>query len=109
MPQIAPFGFMMCALALSACRGEPGVAGQSGPAPPRAVEPVVAKAAAPEKREFRVATYNAGLAVGVLKYTDERVEPLVRALSTERLDLLCVQEFWLEEHWQKLVHATAAT
>lgn len=59
-----------------------------------------------QNRDFRVATYNAGLAVGVLKYAEERVAPLVRTLAEQRADLLCVQELWLEEHWQKLVLAT---
>jgi endonuclease/exonuclease/phosphatase family metal-dependent hydrolase len=56
---------------------------------------------------FRVATYNAGLAVGVLKYADERVQPLIQTLSEQPVDLLCVQEFWLEEHWKRLTNAMA--
>lgn len=61
----------------------------------------------PAKREIRVATYNAGLAVGVLKYADERAEVVAQSLAQEDIDLLCVQEFWLDEHWGKLVRATA--
>jgi len=56
---------------------------------------------------FRAGTFNAGLAVGVLDHAEARVEPIVEALADEPLDLLCVQEFWLEEHWQKLVQATS--
>jgi endonuclease/exonuclease/phosphatase family metal-dependent hydrolase len=56
---------------------------------------------------FRAGTYNAGLALGALKYADERVEPVVEALAHEDLDLLCVQEFWLDDHWRRLVERTA--
>jgi hypothetical protein len=59
--------------------------------------------ARPVRKEFRVATYNAGLAVGVLKYADERAQPLIEALAKNPVDLLCVQEFWLEDHWKRLV------
>jgi endonuclease/exonuclease/phosphatase family metal-dependent hydrolase len=109
----------------SGCGGEgrkPEIADQSGaqpssdaknanstsPAGPleRAAEDA---AAGGGRRDFRVATYNAGLAVGVLKYADERADPLVRALAEQSVDLLCVQEFWLEEHWKKLVEKTAST
>jgi endonuclease/exonuclease/phosphatase family metal-dependent hydrolase len=57
---------------------------------------------------FRVATYNAGLAVGVLPYTTERVPRVIEALAGLDVDLLFVQEFWLDAHWQALRHATAA-
>jgi hypothetical protein len=56
---------------------------------------------------FRAGTFNAGLAVGVLAHAEARVAPVVQALADEPLDLLCVQEFWLEEHWQKLVSAAS--
>lgn len=107
---------------LSACRDErrgiPSAAPQAASPPPD--EPRAAAGSTSEgAREralsaglpsgFRVATYNAGLAVGVLKYADERVEPLIQALSEQPVDLLCVQEFWLEEHWKRLANATAAT
>ncbi|WP_437639268.1 endonuclease/exonuclease/phosphatase family protein [Sorangium sp. So ce854] len=113
---------ILCALALLACSADKGRARESAGAPeggaptqaaaPRSVPPegaaredAGAKAATP----FRVATYNGGLAMGVLKYVDERAEPLIRALAEQPVDLLCVQEFWLEEHWQKLVAATSST
>ncbi|WP_437959832.1 endonuclease/exonuclease/phosphatase family protein [Sorangium sp. So ce119] len=108
---------LLCALALLACGGDKGRARESAGAPEGGAPP---QAAAPEgaAREgvgpkpatpFRVATYNGGLAMGVLKYVDERAEPLIRALAEQPVDLLCVQEFWLEEHWQKLVAATSST
>jgi hypothetical protein len=56
---------------------------------------------------FRAGTFNAGLAVGVLAHAEARVALVVQALVEEPLDLLCVKEFWLEEHWQRLVSAAA--
>ncbi|WP_437736798.1 endonuclease/exonuclease/phosphatase family protein [Sorangium sp. So ce1335] len=108
---------ILCALALLACSADKGRARESAGAPEGGVAP---QAAAPEDaaREdagprpatpFRVATYNGGLAMGVMKYVDERAEPLIRALAEQPVDLLCVQEFWLEEHWQSLVAATSST
>ncbi|HET9955636.1 MAG TPA: endonuclease/exonuclease/phosphatase family protein [Polyangiaceae bacterium] len=56
---------------------------------------------------FRVATYNAGLAVGLLPYATERAERVVTALSALEVDLLFVQEFWLDSHWEFLRRALA--
>ncbi|WP_437946955.1 endonuclease/exonuclease/phosphatase family protein [Sorangium sp. So ce296] len=109
------------ALALSACSGDKSRARESAGAPEGGVAPPAAapQPGAPEDAArgsagpkqaspFRVATYNGGLAMGVLKYVDERAEPLIRALAEQPADLLCVQEFWLEEHWQRLVSATSS-
>jgi endonuclease/exonuclease/phosphatase family metal-dependent hydrolase len=52
---------------------------------------------------LRMATFNAGLAVGVLDYASERTPFVIQALAAEPLDLLCVQEFWLDSQWEKLV------
>ncbi|WP_437692114.1 endonuclease/exonuclease/phosphatase family protein [Sorangium sp. So ce176] len=108
---------LLCALALVACSGDKGRARESAGAPeggappqPAAPEGAARDGAGPAPATpFRVATYNGGLAMGVLKYVDERAEPLIRALAEQPVDLLCVQEFWLEEHWQKLVAATSST
>lgn len=54
---------------------------------------------------FQVATYNAGLAVGVLPYATERVPRVVEALAALDVDLLFVQEFWLDAHWDLLRRA----
>src|SRR3954469_24935037 len=54
---------------------------------------------------FRVATFNAGLAVGVLPYTTQRLPRVVEALASLDVDLLFVQEFWLDTHWQALCDA----
>jgi endonuclease/exonuclease/phosphatase family metal-dependent hydrolase len=51
---------------------------------------------------FRVATFNAGLAVGVLPNVTERLPLVIEALAALDVDLLFVQEFWLESHWQAL-------
>jgi len=56
---------------------------------------------------LRVATFNAGLAVGVLPHVTERLPYVVDALATLDVDLLFVQEFWLERHWQALKAAVA--
>ncbi|WP_437563378.1 endonuclease/exonuclease/phosphatase family protein [Sorangium sp. So ce542] len=54
---------------------------------------------------FRIATFNAGLAVGVLPYATERVPRVVEALAALDVDLLFVQEFWLDAHWDLLRRA----
>ncbi|HEY8077047.1 MAG TPA: endonuclease/exonuclease/phosphatase family protein [Labilithrix sp.] len=51
---------------------------------------------------MRVATYNAGLAVGVLPNATARLPLVIDALAALDLDLLFVQEFWLEPHWERL-------
>jgi endonuclease/exonuclease/phosphatase family metal-dependent hydrolase len=71
-----------------------------------------ATGAQPSRRsstEFRVVTYNAGLAIGVVKFASERVEPAIGALLDLKADLLCLQEFWLEEHWRQLAVEAAAS
>ncbi|WP_437682319.1 endonuclease/exonuclease/phosphatase family protein [Sorangium sp. So ce131] len=57
---------------------------------------------------FQVATFNAGLAVGVLPYATERVPRVVEALAALDVDLLFVQEFWLDAHWDLLRRALAS-
>jgi endonuclease/exonuclease/phosphatase family metal-dependent hydrolase len=54
---------------------------------------------------LRVATFNAGLAVGVLPYATERLACVVDALASLDVDLLFVQEFWLDSHWEHLRRA----
>jgi len=56
---------------------------------------------------FRVATYNAGLAVGVLPLVTQRLPHVKQALAALDLDLLFVQEVWLERHWHELREALA--
>jgi endonuclease/exonuclease/phosphatase family metal-dependent hydrolase len=56
-----------------------------------------------DPRTLRLATFNAGLAVGVLPHAAERAPAVVAALAREKLDVLCVQEFWHESHWEELV------
>jgi endonuclease/exonuclease/phosphatase family metal-dependent hydrolase len=56
-----------------------------------------------DPRALRLATFNAGLAVGVLPHAAERAPAVVAALAREPLDVLCVQEFWHESHWEELV------
>jgi endonuclease/exonuclease/phosphatase family metal-dependent hydrolase len=55
----------------------------------------------------RVATFNAGLAVGYLPNVRERLPHVVEALSALEVDLLFVQELWLDEHWGQLTGALA--
>ena len=92
-------------LSLGACGGEgkrPESAGPNGEGEQGAAKNAgeVSAPAVPErpaKRDIRVATYNAGLAVGVLKYADERAAMVAQTLAKEDVDLLCVQEVWLED------------
>ncbi|WP_044249127.1 endonuclease/exonuclease/phosphatase family protein [Chondromyces apiculatus] len=86
----------------SATSGAPGEASASTGAASRS-----GRGAARSRGPFRAGTFNAGLAVGILAHADARAEPVVKALAEEPLDLLCVQEFWLEEHWHQLTNATA--
>ncbi len=114
-PRRAPRLAALVALAgaaLAACSSKasppPPTAGASPPAEsagaraaPSALPPV-------EPGAFRVATFNAGLAVGYLPYAEQRAAPVIDALARAPVDLLCVQEVWLEEHWQALRAASAA-
>lgn len=61
----------------------------------------------PRAVALRVATFNAGLAVGVLPFSNERLPHVVAALVGLETDLLFVQEFWLDEHWSALRRAAA--
>jgi endonuclease/exonuclease/phosphatase family metal-dependent hydrolase len=56
---------------------------------------------------LRVATFNAGLAIGVLPHVTERLPYVIGALAELDVDLLFVQEFWLEKHWEALKTALA--
>jgi endonuclease/exonuclease/phosphatase family metal-dependent hydrolase len=58
---------------------------------------------------FRVVTFNAGLAVGVLPLATQRLPLVIDALAAVEADLLFVQEFWLPLHWHQLVSALSAT
>ncbi|MFZ5894581.1 MAG: endonuclease/exonuclease/phosphatase family protein [Myxococcota bacterium] len=60
--------------------------------------------------ELRVATYNAALAPAFAPLVAERGEPVITALTQQAssLDLLCVQEFWLEDHWTALRDSAAS-
>jgi endonuclease/exonuclease/phosphatase family metal-dependent hydrolase len=58
--------------------------------------------------ELRLATFNSGLAPLDVEHVEERKPAVVAELAKQaaELDLLCVQEFWVEDHWQALVDAT---
>jgi hypothetical protein len=92
------------ALAVLACQGSAmrmrSVIAESRPPPVRADQPEGA-----ESRTLRLATFNAGLAVGVLEHAAERAPEVIQALAREPLDVLCVQEFWHESHWRSLADA----
>jgi len=57
---------------------------------------------------FRIATFNAGLAVGVLPHALERLPHVVSALATLDVELFFVQEVWLDPHWEQLREAASA-
>lgn len=54
---------------------------------------------------MRIATFNAGLATGVLPHVTERLPHVVAALAALDVDVLFVQEFWLDAHFHELVAA----
>lgn len=60
--------------------------------------------------ELRAGTFNAGLAPAFAPLVAERTEPVINALTSNSssLDVLCVQEFWLAEHWQALAASVAS-
>ncbi|HEU4406109.1 MAG TPA: endonuclease/exonuclease/phosphatase family protein [Polyangiaceae bacterium] len=108
-------GALLCAAAAACGPSKPSppppseAAGRGAPAAPASAgaAPALAGAAANERGPFRIATFNAGLAVGYLPYAEERAPLVVDALARAPADLLCVQEFWLEAHWQALRTAAA--
>lgn len=51
---------------------------------------------------FRIVTFNAGLAVGVLPYATERLPHVAAAIAGLEADLVFLQETWLETHWDEL-------
>lgn len=55
---------------------------------------------------MRIATFNAGLAPGYLPYVTERVPHVVAALASLEVDLLFVQEFWIDAHFDQLIATT---
>src|SRR4051812_18396889 len=65
------------------------------------------RATAAPSSSFRAATFNAGLAVGVVKLASERAEPVAAALPNLDADFICLQEVWLDEHWKRIVAATS--
>lgn len=56
---------------------------------------------------FRVATYNAGLALGYELYVPERKPVIEKALAQEAksLEVLCVQEYWEKQQFEDLATA----
>ncbi|MCE7895124.1 MAG: hypothetical protein DYH12_36380 [Sorangiineae bacterium PRO1] len=60
--------------------------------------------------ELRVGTFNSGLALHYEDWVTEREPVVAAALASEAasLDVLCVQEYWLGDHWQNLVATVAA-
>ena len=63
---------------------------------------------ATRSRAFTAATFNAGLAVGVLPHVSERLERIEQRVADLGLDLLCAQEVWLDSHWERLRDAARA-
>jgi endonuclease/exonuclease/phosphatase family metal-dependent hydrolase len=77
-----PWGIALLLVAATGCTAEPCTPGEP----------------------LRMASFNAGFARGDIDYVEERVTPVVNALAAEGLDVLCVQEFWLD--WDALTSAT---
>lgn len=81
------------------CRGSPRPDPQERPRPSAAAPAAPAGAAAPPRPTFRAATFNAGLATGVLPHVEQRARLQAQKLAEQDLDLLCLQEVWLEPEW----------
>jgi endonuclease/exonuclease/phosphatase family metal-dependent hydrolase len=47
--------------------------------------------------QFRVATYNLGLAFGYVPEASARVDPIIAALEESAYDLVCLQELWVDQ------------
>ncbi|MBI4704114.1 MAG: hypothetical protein HY744_23645, partial [Deltaproteobacteria bacterium] len=58
---------------------------------------------------LRVATYNAGLAVGFVTAAKERAPLTSQAIAGLGANLVCVQEYWRKDHVAALQQATAAS
>jgi endonuclease/exonuclease/phosphatase family metal-dependent hydrolase len=97
--------FTLILLAAAGC-GKPGATATDRAKPPVIDGPSGPKPATPESSEFRVLTFNTGLAVGIVPDAEARAPETIRAVADAHVDLACVQEVWLDQHWQKLVAAT---
>ena len=73
----------------------------------------------PKPPAVALTTFNVGLAPGLSPLVAERGSAAIEAIATDaaaaaaaapsEISVLCVQEFWVEEHWSALVAATAET
>ncbi len=59
-----------------------------------------------DARVLGVATYNAGLAPGFVPFTEQRAPLTIQAIADQSVDMMCVQEVWLEQDVQALRDAT---
>ena len=49
-----------------------------------------------------IGTYNAGLADGFVDFARQRAEPVAQALAESDFDVLCLQEVWLAQDWERI-------
>jgi endonuclease/exonuclease/phosphatase family metal-dependent hydrolase len=61
-----------------------------------------------EEEGLHVGTFNGGLAEGLVPLTEERIGPMIDAITGQDLDVLCVQEFWRGEDMSALRAAASA-
>jgi endonuclease/exonuclease/phosphatase family metal-dependent hydrolase len=52
-------------------------------------------------------TYNMGLAHGAVALAEERIDPLVAAMSESNADVLCLQEVWTDDDAEAIADAVA--
>ena len=50
-----------------------------------------------EDAQSRIATYNLGLAFGYVPEASARIDPIITALQNAELDLVCLQELWVDQ------------
>jgi endonuclease/exonuclease/phosphatase family metal-dependent hydrolase len=58
---------------------------------------------------LRVLTFNAGLAPALLPNVDARSQAIGKALGELDVDVACLQEVWLDRHYQSISEATKRT
>ena len=71
------------------------------------MRPIKAIASGVDRAPLKVLTFNTGLAPGIVKFAQKRVEYVAEALAAEDADVICLQEVWTKEAQEAIVQALA--